>query len=601
MRKYLFLFLTCLLLVALAIPACAPKAKEENVIKVAVVGPMQFMQGEHHWMGATMAAEEINKAGGVKIGDKNYTIKLVKVDSNEILDVAGAASAVERAITVDKVDLLMGGFRTEAVFPMSDVAMDYKKIFLNCGAATVALQKRVADDYDRYKYFFKVTPYNEIFLVTSDFKMLAMVAGVLKQELGIEKPKVAIIAEKLEWTEAMVAVAQARIPAMGMEVVGVWRPSDTATDVTAELTAIAAKEPHIIFTTFSGPVGVTYAKQRGELKIPAVSVGIIVEGQKKGFWEATGGKGNYEIFLNTYAKGVSITEKTIPFFDEFEKRTGQFPTYTAATYDALLTAKLNFEEAQTLDSDVLVPVIEKRVYTGTAGTSEYYPVGSSPCPPKCPHDLVYGPGRLTGVGTQWQDGELKGVWPKKEYGAVDDYGDWKFEYPGTVPFKIAPEVIDKFKGAKPAEKPEPTKPVEPAMNEYVNADLGFSVKYPKDWAKQPSETLLFYAAAPARVPVLFVDADEGATFTETLKKSLEAAGGSGFKVLSEKESALADGTKASTAAFETTLSGFGAKGFALGVQKDNKWILVMVGTVELLVPYEEAKFSEIVHTLQFKK
>ncbi|MBM3141951.1 MAG: hypothetical protein FJ005_02735 [Chloroflexi bacterium] len=606
LKRVLFLSFSCLLLIALVLPACAPKAVEENVIKVAVVGPMQFLQGEHHWMGAVMAAEEINKAGGVNLGGKQYQIKLIKVDSNEILDVAGAASAVERAITVDKVDLLMGGFRTEAVFPMSDVAMDYKKIFLNCGAATAALQKRVTDDYDRYKYFFKVTPYNEIFLVTSDFKMLAMVAGVLKQEFGIEKPKVAIIAEKLEWTEAMVAIAQARLPAMGMEVVGVWRPSDTATDVTAELTAIAAKEPHIIFTTFSGPVGVTYAKQRGELKIPVVSVGIIVEAQKKGFWEATGGKCNYEIFLNTFAKGVAITEKTIPFFDEFERRTGEFPTYTAATHDALLTAKLNIEEAGTLDSDALVPVIEKRVYEGTAGVSEYYPVGSSPCPPKCAHDLVYGPGRLTGLGTQWQDGQLKGVWPKKEYGAVDDYGDWRMEYPGTVPLKIPPEAAAKFKIAKPA---EPTKPAAPPAAgqlsftpaEYTNADLGFSVKYPKDWAKQPSDALLFYAAAPAQVPVLFVDAKEAATFAEALKKSIEGAGGTGFKVVSEKESALADGTKASTAVFEGTLKGYGAKGFALGVQKGNKWILVTVGTVELLVPYDEAKFSEIAKTLQFSK
>jgi hypothetical protein len=137
--------------------------------------------------------------------------------------------------------------------------------------------------------------------------------------------------------------------------------------------------------------------------------------------------------------------------------------------------------------------------------------------------------------------------------------------------------------------------------EYTNAEVGFSVKYPKDWKQDKSETLLFYAASPSMVPVIFVDAEEGATFAETLKKSLEAAGGSGFKVVSEKESALADGTKASTAAIEIALKGFGAKGFALGVKKDNKWILVTVGTVEMLAPYNEAKFSEIVHTLQFKK
>jgi len=442
MRKLLFISVLLILIAALVLPACG-KPKDENVIRVAIVGPMQFVQGEHHWMGASMAADEINSAGGIDIAGTTYKIKLIKVDSNEILDVAGAASAVERAITVDKADFLMGGFRTEAVFPMSDVAMDHKKLFFNCGAATGALQARVNDDYDRYKYFFKVTPYNETFLVKSDFKMLLMVAERLKQELGIEKPRVAAIIEKLEWTQKMVLASKVNLPKLGFDLVGVWQPSDTATDVTAELTAIAEAEPHMIFTLFSGPVGVTYAKQRGELEIPAVSVGIIVEGQKKGFWEATGGKGNYEIVLNTFAKGVAITPKSIPFFDEFEKRTGEFPTYTAATYDALHSTKLSIEKAQTMDADTLVPVIEKSVYESTQGVLAYYPMDSKP--PEYAHDLVFGPGRVTGIGTQWIDGELKCVWPKKEYGSVDDYGDWKFEYPGTVPFVIAPEVLAKFK------------------------------------------------------------------------------------------------------------------------------------------------------------
>jgi len=606
-KKILFSFFTCLLLLAFVLPACGAPA-EENVIKVGVVGPMQFIQGEHHWAGASMAAEEINDAGGVKIGDTNYMIQLVKVDSNELLDVAGAATAVERAITVDKVDFLIGGFRTEAVYPMSDVAMDYGIIFMNCGAATAALQARVAEDYDRYKYFFKVTPYNEIFLVTSDFKMLGMVAEILKNDFGITKPRVAIIAEKLEWAEGMVALAQANLPKMGMEVVGTWRPSDTATDVTAELTAIAAQDPHIIFTTFSGPVGITYAKQRGELEIPVVSVGINVEAQKSGFWEATGGKGNYEFVLNTYAKGVAMTDKTIAFFDEFERRTGEFPTYTAATYDALLSMKQNIEKAGTLDSDALVPVIEQSTFSGTAGMTKYYPLDSPACPPMCPHDIMYGPGFQTGVGTQWQDGELKGVWPKKEYGAVDTFGDWRFEYPGTVALKIAPYAVDKFKSAPPEVEAPPEAPPPGGLSfaaaEYTNADLGFSVKYPKNWKENKDEEKdpsVFYAADPARVPVLRVMVIEVPPFSDAVKAGLESAGSTGIKVGAEKEVTLADGTKATAAKVDLKSSGYDAEAYVLGVKQGDKWIVVSVSTVALLVPYDEAQFSEIAETLTFTK
>jgi branched-chain amino acid transport system substrate-binding protein len=441
MKRFFFISFVSLLLVSLIIPACA--APKVDTIKVGVIGPMKFMEGEHHWMGATMARDEINAAGGVNLNGKKYQIELIKADSNEILNPTEAASAMERLITVDKPDFIVGGFRTEGVFPMQDVAMNYKKLFFNCGAATYALQAKVGTDYNRYKYFFKITPYNEYFLVTSDYKMLGMVAAILKQELGItDKLRVAIIAEKLTWADAMVKSAQDTIPKLGMEVTGVWRPSDTATDVNAELTAIAATNPHIIFPTFSGPVGVTFGKQAGELQIPAAIVGIVVEAQKKGYWEATGGKGNYVMTLNTYAKGVKITDKTVPFFTEFEKRTGQFPAYTAATYDAILIMKQMIEKAQSLDPEVLVPLLENIDYNGTAGRMKYFPVGPDTKLPAAPHDLMYAPDLLTGIGTQWQNGELKGVWPAKGIGS----GGWeKIDYPGIVPYMIPPAVIQKFK------------------------------------------------------------------------------------------------------------------------------------------------------------
>ncbi len=75
---------------------------------------MQFQHGEHHWLGATLAADEINAAGGIQVGNETYQIKLVQVDSNELVSVADAASAAERAITVDNVDFLMGTIRSEA-------------------------------------------------------------------------------------------------------------------------------------------------------------------------------------------------------------------------------------------------------------------------------------------------------------------------------------------------------------------------------------------------------------------------------------------------------------------------------------------------------
>jgi branched-chain amino acid transport system substrate-binding protein len=130
-----------------------------QVLRIGVVGPMAFVQGEHTWYGATLAAEELNRAGGVLVGNQRYRIELVRVDTNEMTSVTDAATAVERAITAQRVDFLIGGFRSEAVLAMTEVAADYKKPFIITGAALDGiLAGRVDRNYERFKYLFRVSP-----------------------------------------------------------------------------------------------------------------------------------------------------------------------------------------------------------------------------------------------------------------------------------------------------------------------------------------------------------------------------------------------------------------------------------------------------------
>lgn len=432
LKKIIHVLLACSLLMLLAATGCGTTAEEAKVIKIGVIGPMQFVQGEHHWYGATMARDKINDAGGVTIDGEKYTIELIKTDSNEMLSPTDATAAMERLIAVDKADFVVGGFRTEAVLPMQDVAMDYETIFLGCGAATYEINTRLAEDYDRYKYWFRVSPFHSNNLVANSLATLGLAGAIMQQGLGLEGPlKVAILGEGAQWADGMVGAYQAYVPAaLGMEVVGTWRPSPTATDLTAELTAIEASGAHLILTIISGPIGIPYAKGLGELEIPAASVGINVEAQADGFWDATGGYGNYETTLNTYAKGIAVTEYTIPFFDAFMEKYGQTPTYNAGTYDAILLLAEAIERAGTLDSDAVVVELKKTDFVGTGGRITFTGKDTAN-----PHDVVYGPGYVTGLATQWQDGEMKAVWP----------WDWNdITYEGTVMWQIPDRVIKKY-------------------------------------------------------------------------------------------------------------------------------------------------------------
>lgn len=396
-----------------------------EVIKIGVIGPMQFTQGEGHWNGATLAAEEINAKGGVQVGDKKLPIVLIKVDSNEFISLPDATNAVELATSRHKVNFLVGGFRTEAVLVMQDVAMDNKTLFIGCGAAHPKLCSRVKTDYDRYKYWFRLTPINSRYLVKVDFILLGMVAKIMAKQLNIPKLKVAIVAEKAVWCDPIVGIAQKNLPKMGMEVVGVWRPSPVATDVTAELSAIQSSGAHIIFTSFSSSVGITFAKQWGELKVPAAAVGINVEAQKDGFWAATGGKGNFTLTINTYAR-VKITDQTIDFFDKYRKRFKEAPNYTAGAYDAVRILAEAITKAGSLDPDKLVPIIEKTDMKGAGGRYVFDQT----------HDITWGPEYVTAVGTQWQNGKNMCVWPL----------NWKgITYEGAVPYLLPPWVVSHYK------------------------------------------------------------------------------------------------------------------------------------------------------------
>jgi branched-chain amino acid transport system substrate-binding protein len=436
--KKLKLFSTILLATVLVMIVFAPSL-EAKKIKIGVIGPMQFVQGKGHWNGATMAMEEINAKGGVKVGKKKMKIKLYKADSNEFLNVTDATNAMELLLTRKKVDFVVGGFRSEAVLAMQDIAMDYKKIFIGTGAAHPELCLRVAKDYDRYKYFFRGTPFNSKFLARTSFIHMATVGAILKKSLNIPQVKVAVAAEKAMWADPMIKAAEGFIPKMGMEVVGIWRPSAVATDVTAELSAIQRAGAHMIFTMFSSSVGIPFARQAGELKIPAVQVGINVEAQKEGFWEATQGMGNYVMTMNTYARGVEVNELTKPFVDTYIKRFGGVPVYTADTYAAIVYNLVPaIEQAGTLNADKLVPVIENREYKVPSGKNGLMKTAEG----KQLHDLKWGPGYLTSLGVQWQDGKLVGVWPNKWKASAEAPA---ITYKGIVPYKIPPWMIEKYK------------------------------------------------------------------------------------------------------------------------------------------------------------
>jgi len=374
----------------------------------------------------------------------------------------------------------------------------------------MSLTYSVLEDYDRYKYFFRVTPCNDAFLLASLFRMASAAGTALRDALLAEgdavaedygvpedgKLRVSVIAENTAWPAAAATALQYKVETLGYALAGAWLVSPTATDISTELSVIALAKPHIIFVAFSGPVGEVYSRQKANLGIPAMTIGVNVPGQGKMHWVNTDGKCNGELYLDCWAEDMATGSGSLGFLDAFVGKFGDYPGYTAAAYDAIYQLKEAIETVSAANSwnkieDVIAPthidalIQYLETHKWTAGVS--YPAAYYPMPAvdmgdgkhalseaqvralypgldtyseigwmayvdfilgqelnsvgHLPHDLVYGPGYATAIGAQWQDGHKVGVWPMDfgdEYDAAltDQYGCWNFEYPGTKPLLI---------------------------------------------------------------------------------------------------------------------------------------------------------------------
>jgi len=286
------------------------------------------------------------------------------------------------------------------VLAMQEIAMDNKRLFIGVGAAHDELGLRVERDHNRYKYWFRFSPNKSTDLGRSVFSILNTIAGEVRKHFGTETPRIAVVAEKAVWTEPLIAAARKNLPAMKMEMVGLWQPSPVATDVTAELSAIERADADIVFTFVSGPVGIVLGRQMGERNMRAVAFGINVEAQKDEYWNATAGRAQFVSTLDTYSE-VHRTPKTVEWVRAYTQRFGKAPTYTAATHDAIMMLKEAIEKANSTKADDLVPVLEKMSYVGAGGVVEF----------DKRHDPIWGLDKASGIGVQWQDGKKVAFWP----------------------------------------------------------------------------------------------------------------------------------------------------------------------------------------------
>jgi branched-chain amino acid transport system substrate-binding protein len=382
-----------LAMAALAAGSVAVSAQEKQPIKIGVPTATELQVGRDTQDAIKIAIDAINASGGV-LGRKLEMVVADETDNPKM-----GISAIKKLTADEKADVLIGGHNSEVTLAQLPVISTAKTIYLGVGAASPAITAKVKQDYENYKYIFRVGPLNSAHQAR---QLVDFISGMLVGELGFRK--IAIVGENAKWAQDLVPILKKGAAGAGADIRMTQFFDKGTSDFSSLLSKVRASDAQFLLVILSHASSDTFARQWYETKLPVPYGGLDVASMAGDFFERVGGKSISEIAAN-YAVRTPVTSKTVPFFDEFKKRTGREPVYTAfGAYDAVYAYAGAAERAKSLDTDAIIEALEKTSLTGIAGTVEFDDT----------HDVKAGGKYENLLFVQWQDqGNRVVVWPRE--------------------------------------------------------------------------------------------------------------------------------------------------------------------------------------------
>lgn len=391
--------------VALAAPAVFAQGKP---IRIGVPTAMQLQVGRDTQDAVKMAIDDINAKGGV-LGRQ---LEMVVADETENPETG--ISAIKKLTADEKVDVLIGGYTSGVTLAQLPHISSAKTIYLGVGAASPAVQAKVKTDYENYKYVFRVGPLNSAHQARH---LTGFVSNFVKGELGISK--IAIVGENAKWVQDLVPLLKKGATEAGADVRATEFFDAQTSDFSPLFSKVKDSGAQYMVVVLSHASSDIFAKQWHDSRFPMPYGGIDVKSMDGDFCQRIGGKSVGELAAN-FAVRAPITPRTIPFFDEFAKRTGgRSPVYTAFNAnDAVYIYADAVKKAGSTDPAKVIPQLEKTSFTGITGQIEFDES----------HDVKPGTATFKGPAlllAQWRDGcKREVIYPKERRTAEFVYPAW---------------------------------------------------------------------------------------------------------------------------------------------------------------------------------
>jgi branched-chain amino acid transport system substrate-binding protein len=128
------------LVAQLPMPTAAAKKAELSIGFISALSGPGIGWGMGMLGGLEMAAEDVNKAGGIQVGDTTYTVKVIAYDDK--YTGPGAVQAAQRLISQDGVNVIVGPLGSVPMLAIADVTESNKVLVLSNSYTTKALSAK---------------------------------------------------------------------------------------------------------------------------------------------------------------------------------------------------------------------------------------------------------------------------------------------------------------------------------------------------------------------------------------------------------------------------------------------------------------------------
>ena len=246
---------------ALFLSAALPAPAADTIVFGAAISMTgkTAKEGEYTRDGYQIAIDKVNESGGVKVGGKVYKVALKYYDDESKSE--RTAQLIEKLVNEDKVNFLLGPYGSSPTGTAAPIAEKYRIPMVEANGAAESIFSK------GYKYTFAILSPAKLYL-----------RGVIDcvRAKDPSAKTVAILGENESFSKEVAAGAAEYAKEKGMEVVyDELYPSNTQ-DVSALLTAIKGKAPHVILGSGHLQDSLLIVKQAKDLSVSPRAMGFSV-------------------------------------------------------------------------------------------------------------------------------------------------------------------------------------------------------------------------------------------------------------------------------------------------------------------------------------